>query len=77
LNQLDQALGKAEEEPRASTIYYYVPPMTRKGVQLGWGDMDDWGEVVGYSEQDQTNESIDRFLVLPQQDLPVHEPLPA
>jgi hypothetical protein len=40
------------------------------------GESDDWREVIGYSEQGAGDDSIDRFLMLPQQDVPVHEPLP-
>jgi hypothetical protein len=35
-----------------------------------------WDEEIGFSEH--SNEgSIDRFLVLPHEDIPVHDPLPA
>jgi hypothetical protein len=44
-------------------------------VEPGWGESDDWGEIIGYSEQGAWDDSIDRFLVLPQQDVPMHEPL--
>jgi hypothetical protein len=50
LDALEEALGEAEEEPRAATVYYYVPLHTREGVQPRWGREDDWGEVVGYTE---------------------------
>ena len=33
MKQLDKALARAEEELRASTIHYYIPPMAREGVQ--------------------------------------------
>jgi hypothetical protein len=77
LDALEEALGEAEEEPRAATVHYYVPPQAREGVQAGWDGEDNWGEVVGYTENGQVDDSIDRFLVLPQQDVPTHEPLPA
>jgi hypothetical protein len=77
LDALEEALGEAEEEARAATVHYYVPPETTEGVQAGWGGEDSWAEVVGYTENGQADDSIDRFLVLPQQDVPTHEPLPA
>ena len=36
-----------------------------------------WGEEVGFNKNNESTYSIDRFLVLPQQDLPVHDALPA
>jgi hypothetical protein len=73
---LDEALAQAEEEPTGSFVHYYVLPLAREAVEPRWGEGDDWGEVIGYSEQGAGDDSIDRFLVLPQQDVPVHEPPP-
>jgi hypothetical protein len=76
LNELEEALAQAEEQPTGSFVHYYVPPLARPAVEPGWDESDDWGEIIGYSEQGAGNDSIDYFLVLPQQDVPVHEPLP-
>jgi hypothetical protein len=36
-----------------------------------------WGEEIGFNDNNDNPDSIDRFLVLPQADLPEHAPLPA
>jgi hypothetical protein len=69
---LEAALERPEEEhfglPKR---HYFVPP---EGAQ----EEEDpgWGEEIGFSEEEESGESIDRFLVLPQEDVPVHPPLP-
>jgi hypothetical protein len=71
LNQLEAALTtEPEEEPRSPRSHFYIPP-----VQCN--DQDDWSwdEETGFSEH--SNEgSINRFLVLPHEDIPTHDPLP-
>jgi hypothetical protein len=37
---------------------------------------DGWGEEIGFNDGSGNPDSFDRFLVLPQEDLPVHAPLP-
>jgi hypothetical protein len=72
LNQLEAVLSKEpEEEVRSPRSYFYVLP-----VECDEEDDLRWGEEIGFSEH--SNEgSIDKFLVLPHEDIPVHVPLPA
>jgi hypothetical protein len=44
--------------------------------QSGGEEEDGWGEEIGFTEANESTDSIDQFLVLPQQDLLVHAALP-
>jgi hypothetical protein len=70
LAHLEAALGESEQldADRLPKRHYFVP-----GNE---GD-DGWGEEIGFNENSENPDSIDRHLVLPQEDLPVHVPLPA
>jgi hypothetical protein len=37
--------------------------------QSGGEEEDGWGEEIGFTEANESTDSIDQFLVLPQQDL--------
>jgi hypothetical protein len=45
--------------------------------EAGGEEEDGWGEEIGFNEANESTDSFDRFLVLSQQDLPVHAVLPA
>jgi hypothetical protein len=71
LNQLEDALTtEPQEELRSPRSHFYIPP-----VECDNEDDTGWGEEIGFSEHNNEG-SIDRFLVLPHQDIPSHDPLP-
>jgi hypothetical protein len=53
-----------------------LDPALTEGAKQGWGENDEWGEEIGYIEQGHAEDSIDHFLVVSQQDVPQHDPLP-
>ena len=69
LNQLEAALTiEPQEELRSPRSHFYVL------VECDEEGDNGWNEEIGFSEH--SNEgSIDRFLVLPHQDIPTHDPL--
>jgi hypothetical protein len=69
LAHLEAALGESEQldADKLPKKHYFV---------LGSEVDDGWGEEIGFNENSENPDSIDRFLVLPQEDLPVHVPLP-
>jgi hypothetical protein len=71
LNQLEVALAmQPEEDLRSPRSHFYVP-----AVESELQDDCGWGEEIGFSEHSNDG-SIDRFLVLPHEDIPAHDPLP-
>jgi hypothetical protein len=73
LAELEAALGESDpqEKPSLPQQHYYVPG------EAGGEEEDGWGEEIGFNEGSESIDSFDQFLVLPQQDLPVHVALPA
>ena len=69
MNQLEAALTiEPQEELRSPRSHFYVL------VECDEEGDNGWNEEIGFSEH--SNEgSIDRFLVLPHQDIPSHDPL--
>jgi hypothetical protein len=71
LNQLEAALAMhPEEELRSPRSHFYVPT-----VECEVEDDCGWDEEIGFSEHSNDG-SIDRFFVLPHEDIPMHDPLP-
>jgi hypothetical protein len=72
LANLEAALEDIEEHDTETLPrrHYFVPGTATE-------DEGGWGEEIGFNDNSENPDSIDRFLVLPQQDLPVHTPLPA
>jgi hypothetical protein len=67
--------GRLRRSP--GQLWFTITSLLRLEKVCRQGGEDNWGEVVGYTENGQADDSIDRFLVLPQQDVPTYEPLPA
>jgi hypothetical protein len=71
LAHLEAALKNQEEQDTDNLPkrHYFVPRESPV-------EEDGWGEEIGFNDGSGNPNSIDRFLVLPQEDLPVHAPLP-
>jgi hypothetical protein len=72
LSNLEAVLAEPEEQEHGlSRRHYFVHP------EEGQEEEDHgWGEEVGFTEDQESGDSIDRFLVLPQQDAPIHRSVP-
>ena len=72
---MEAAAAEAEPTPVGEqsppNMHYYVPGQSQAEEEDGWG------EEVGFTENNESTDSSDRFLVLPQQDLLVYDALSA
>jgi hypothetical protein len=72
LSNLEAALAELEEQECGLHRRHYFVPLEEGQEEEDHG----WGEEVGFTEDQESGDSIDRFLVLPQQDVPIHRYVP-